>query len=654
MNDPANSLDFHAIAQIPTNARTTYWLDIWDEQLRLYLYHPQGFQFWDIRVTLDILIADSARRHYQSEGIRKVLIDGLQLAMTCHPILKKGIRRNSLALLKTDFEKRENVLARRRAMLIASDIDSESYSSALTNELVTILVKDAPLSSQGEKDLSILTSDIIARLFRVGFSQQAIFDIPRRIFSTIMGEGESATTNFPKQYLQFPHVTGDMRTWIPLTPIERAALALLNLSDRVAVLARYMHATPRTITCIFGIEGLYGRKQASIGPVTFYCPVVERFLPGGSDTEIMGQDPNLNPINAKVDILALDEMAARDKAHALVEHALNIMNLGARRPVPMTIRNIRAISKDPMGLGLYSYTERVAQTADTLDVRSNPILSLHSSVDSMHVPEELISGDFPSQGLVHEISTSLHWLRRAEEATRPEDSLLFHWLAFEKLFDDQRLGEPVLASTRGVFETIEVLYPVLDAYIYAHQCNQMIANYIHAFWDGGMSRNFPPRFGPNALHLLLNDLRSQTPEEIVAQLRGIDMQANEGRFATQVRKQLSIIDDAKESRKFLNEMQERSAREIRIIYWLRNRLVHGGDFRFPALPYYTSVLAAATRWLLTIVADTRNWHGQPQHPIDILTLIYIEARSMLCDLSKDVGTIEQCMATRVVLNPLRS
>lgn len=76
---------------------------------------------------------------------------------------------------------------------------------------------------------------------------------------------------------------------------------------------------------------------------------------------------------------------------------------------------------------------------------------------------------------------------------------------------------------------------------------------------------------------------------------------------------------------------------------MRNRLVNGGEFRFSSMEYQVAVLDSATRALLQVVTDKRNWPNDARCPLDVLVALYIDATHLLKDLKDGVGTLHECL-----------
>lgn len=631
------------IAQTQLNGRTEYWIDMFDERIRLYLWHPLGFEFWDLRVALDILIEDSAKNYPQSNRIKKAVSESISSTINRHPLYKFGNRRSELFLLRGELERNEAPLAHDRARNILRDIDSEGYSDELIQAISNTIENNEALTERIKSDLLELATDSVGRLFRAGFGRYSIADAIRRIFCVVIGNAPGQTTHFPRRYVTDDNKIGTRSSWEALTEEEVASLGNLSLRDRIGALKHFMHPVPKQITCIFGIDGLSGYVTTKLGPVSFYSPALERRLSGNSDAELMGKSPELKPVNASITVSAVDDDDAKEQAHALVNQILDLANIGTVPNAAMKISKTRVFLVDPTSLALYGYSEVIIPKADNLHFTTKSIEAIVSQVEDLHAPADLLSGKHTS-GMAHEIATSLHWLRRADEASTPEDRLLFYWIAFEKLFFDPRRSVAGEANGERTFDSIDKMYPIIDSFLLANMFDDLIAGYVRSFWDSGMTVGWAPRFDQHGFATLIGSEDRSSSKVTVKKVRDAFSTIKPSRFRDNLSVLFELIDDGAAASKELSHAIHRSKREVHIIYWLRNRLVHGGEFAFPAIRYYTAVLELATRRLLRIISDTRNWGDTAEHPVDVLRSLYLRGTSLVRGLADGNGTVAQILA----------
>jgi hypothetical protein len=632
-------IHLNPIAAVPVNARVTYWLDLWDEQLRLYLRHPDGFVFTTATVLLDILIEDTARRHPRSGPIRGTLLTSLSGVRNSHPLFRQSQLGIDLSLILEEYGRSDLALVNLRARELRNILDSRTYSKAVATKIADLVDDDRQqVSNQARKDLIELTRDAIGRLLRHGFSVDSAIGIPARIFSSAVGDDKHKTTRVPKHFIKLDADgrTGSRHPLTPLSPEEEAAIAALTARDRILLLAEYMHAEPIPFRCYFAVDGLSGRTRCTIGGVTFYPPATESCLPtearvpsGVNHAELFGRDPALNPITAYLEVTALDRQQADVKSRAILDDVINVVNLASPPPPNVEVRRWPWLYIDPYGLGLYGTIGRLEPQPDNLHFTTKQVEAIPDEIKNLRTSPEISEGRIPEAGLEHEIGTALHWLRRAEQSSRLEDQLLFNWLAFEKLFSDPNKGADSLKTIGAIDGIISVLYPTIDMYTYALQLTELPVVYIDRYWAGAHYSDHGLRLSREQLLELLQQDGPMSSKSINETLRRNLDKIRDGRLKERITEYLHQIDDATSTHALLMGSIKRSATDMTIIYWLRNRLVHGGEFAFPALAYFLEILRDATRTMLKLVADKRNWPPEATHPLDILIPIYIDATRLL-------------------------
>ena len=652
-------IHLNPISQAPTNDRTTYWLDLWDEQLRLYLLHPDGFAFTTGSILLDILIEETATEHSRSGTIRRLILDSLSRLRRAHPLFRSSQLGSDLGLILTDYQQKQSPLVNVRASALRDLLDSRDYSFSIVSYIASLLEHDKDFTNQELRDLIELTCDAIGRLLRHGFSVDTALQIPGRLFSGVTGDAQKHSS-FPRHYLKLDAsgTLGERRSWVPLSPEECTAIDALDTRARVLTLAEYMHAEPVLSKCYYAVDGLSGVTRQEIGRVIFYSPATESLLPEGSrlpsginKAELFGRDLSLNPITACVEVPALDQAQANDKARAILDDTLNVFNLASPPPPTIEVRRWPWLYVNPYGLGLYGTIGKVEPAPDNLYFTTKQLETIVSEIGALHAPNCLIEGDVPESGIEHEIATALYWLRRAEQSSRVEDRLLFNWLTFDKLFVDPRPATRPIKAISTVEDVITTFYPTIDMYTLALQLTELPVIYLDAFWGRGLSRNQFPRLSREALQTLLGDDGVATSEDFNRALNENLDKIRPGRLKARLFQYLNDMDEPKSTQSVLSQYIERTARDMSVIYWLRNRLVHGGEFTFPALGYFVGILYAGNRTMLRIVADKRNWPQNARHPLDVFLAMYFDATRLLQSLRDGTTTVREFLKEARIFHP---
>lgn len=646
-------LQFSRTASVPITARAEYWLSLWDEKLRFFRWHPRGLEYFDTSLATEILVDELELRKLRSYGIRELLRDRLQDFAKRHP----SIRNTGLA---GRFRELANALSRGASLELAcrareasSEVTADAFSERLLSDLATILDNDHVLKKRDVIDLECITTDILVRLLRRGFGLRRLVRLPERLFSSYVERDDgSLIVHFPLRAISAEPVVNSAG-YIGVSDAARGKeiLGTVSQADRIKAIMYFLRVEPSHKTYIFGVDGIRGKEAFTVGDVRFYSPVADPVLTGGSspDDELINRRPERNPLNAITTVAVVDEMEGEAIARVKVEQALDIIRSQAASSVPLTVRLHRRILTNP-DFGIHAYHESASDDDPDWTLSANKFAAeIQSGSSTSHELFAKLRSDSPAPPLVRQLIVACHWYRKAHDSPRLADRLLFYWVTLEKLFARSVSSDPIVAGTDSTHAAITAVVPTIICYVHAESLPELVHAYVANLWISGTMRSgiFPFLEGPEAARFVGHDV-VVTWRSFSEWLTALANDTPESRLREYVLSMATVIADATAAETYLRDVGRTTVAEIKMIYWLRNRLVHDAEFEHPVLEYYTYALAAICALMLRLVLDPTDWDGMAS-PLEILMAKHLKGTNLLGELNGRFSNLLTAFASSAVV-----
>jgi hypothetical protein len=577
------------------DGRLEYWRELW-EDLVTFRNHFRGLSAKNPHVLLrEILceIEDGFPNKHSFQFLQKELNDFVK----ADPALRADP--SAFQLLLQEFAKRRRGHLRAICDAALRPFTMGEYSRFHCKELERILLEPKP--RDGYSNLLFTSETLIVELVGLGYSWPFIAAMPSAILAGYRKIGGHVDATYPHELSSelFRQQDGALDRAGYEAALERM-LENLTPADRLARFAKYFSPRRDKSYYVFQVEGLRPDYQdpdheLDIGNVTLYWPYNRKFLaasegPLGDADEAFGLPQDSAFINAavSVDRLACDREAGLEMAVQDAERAIDLVSAYIAGPRPYRInRDSYRIGDDAKRLAgstFYFPSDqlRFAESTNLKDVklslrdeRLTAAAAIQSSmVDTRCDTEKRLVWGF-------------RWLRKAEEATRSEDTLLFSWVVIETLLGSDDPGFAISADGKPsqVGRAMEIIPAVDVKYLRWAVLRVLRARLRQAVHSVPRQTELPPALSSEA---------------------GLDMipyqTYNLGRFL-QVIPQLRVhlsgrrLDDwlAHAQRffsdpKFAAEAYERRLRTLRdqvaLIYRLRNRIVHSANYEHPFMSYH--------------------------------------------------------------------
>ena len=463
---------------------------------------------------------------------------------------------------------------------------SGAYFDASLKRLVSILEVRVWHSAE-EHEITRLANVLIVEFLLGRYHLNTIRKFPAALFDKI----KILPNGYPST--DYPHNV-NWRQFQLLDSFDSEAYAAaiagetqhLGISDRVRGLSRFFYRPTEDGTVIFPISGLRNVSRRTFRSVTLYSPVSESIAPQQErregNPELFSRDPDVGPVNVAVELPFRDTVAAAEEAADIAEELLDWMQPHwiPSAPVEIDRRNYIVLGADKRFVaeqhGVTRHNQLVIASR-ALDIdrffQSLPAGLVESVV-------KRISEARADQPLARKLPVCLRWYRKAVEAEKLEDKLLYYWVVLERAFASSRHDRDhkwsLSGSTdRGQFGLIVEYVPVHEALTFMYSFGWQLYWYL---WH--LVRNQYISLSPEMTKACVFDgsSRNVTLDDFLPRLDAIAAELSDRLVKNKVEEVANFYRDPMTARARITKRVEITSDEIVLIYRLRNSIVHQGHF----------------------------------------------------------------------------
>lgn len=408
-----------------------YWADIWSgmssSRELLKLFNPRVV----IQELLDEITLNK-QRNVSNENFFKRILGGYYKN---DPGAKGSLSIHLQMLLKElDVAKqrpRYLPLLCGSALAVFSEL---KYFEDSTQALVA-LMGTPTLDHQQKQDIKAITKHLIVELRCLGYDDDEIRDIPRKMFSNIQTSNDSFFWEFP-HFHKF-NEWKDAKKVKEFRGILEAHQEALSESDRLLSLLTFAKKRSEPFTYLFKVNGMVGKRPLTVANVSFYSPATKKMIADDSDDhykedEWFGSVPGSPVINAAVIVDSVNAKSGELIARSKVERALDL----CRRVLPgesaMWLSKSCLVLDDSGRVAFASrHTFERAQDDFTKNIQLKD--GRESGLERRLAAVEKVSTVSKSNGWGRRFEEACHWLRKAEESISHVEQLLSYWICIETL-----------------------------------------------------------------------------------------------------------------------------------------------------------------------------------------------------------------------------
>lgn len=599
------------------NEKIRYWVDLWEDLISNFNKQLYGLDLVNPQLIIREIIDEIKSNHFQNKEIKGYFREKLD-DLKRDPVLKEQSS-SDFILFRKEFDTGSNSYLLELADAVMDLFQNGRYFDAAYNHLKAILQNPG---SQADDDQNILTlsQHLIVELLLKGYSLDSIQSLPRNLFDTYTEKGGRIIMNYPIETNRRDFLDGDTLDVARFNLEVKAEIDSLDVTKRLDRFPSYYRASPTEGYFIFRIEGLKGETDFQLGDVNFYSPKSKKYITNEQffqNAEYFGTDDERDFINAAVRVSFVDIRAAELAAAQTVEKALDVIRCYLPIQATLETRTEDYIIVDSEGKDIghkRSVSERHEsyRWRNSFDLSKLPVeriadgnlMRLFESVSGF-----LFSPLEDQSEIEQKIGYSLHWYRKAEEASKIEDRLLSYWIVIENILNLKPSSANALLPTSAKetpYSLAKALIPRLHVSNFVYEVGHQLYWYLRGLLSSGELTLPPgliqaceldiPRDGE--IDLSIRALVSQLPAltQVVGRKITIDKCTLADRF---------YHDNVFAKTELIKQMKK-IEQDVLLVYRYRNRIVHNARFDATVLPYLVQKARTFAEMVLKRVVYERS------------------------------------------------
>lgn len=614
-----------------------YWVDLWEEVIEDFNKTIYDRELINPHLLLIDLLDEIKFNGLERSGNNRYLLDKLNFYINNDKVIKE--------LFNTDFVLLRNELsqASRRHeyfILLCEQIMKSFQDGTYFREsckLLSKIILNPKWEDSSEKDILLISQNLIIELILFGYSIETIITIPRRLFDKyeiIGNNGDFILTEYPVAVDKKDYYENGVFNLTLYNEALKAEIDSLSISDRVDRLNYYFNKEPSEGYGIFHIEGLKGNIDDYVGKVNFYSPKLESYwaftnnplieaknfdemklkfydeeLPSSfkyneksTYEEFASRIKQASFANAAVRIKYRDRKSAKRQAIEIIEKSLDILRLYICSEIPFRIKLDKFYLVDCEDLSeISNYSSEgtpIHKKAMCFDLKMWNFFEEKEDL-LKGFKELLFNEDTEKYPLTSKLMYSLHWYRKAFESNRPEDKLLNYWISIENLFTfDSKNGNLALRNKeeKHKFNIVEEIVPYIEL-----SCNiKNVANDTYYYLQERVinsNANDTSNLNGKLIKVPYETLKVCQLEleaglkkidlaEFVQTLHLLDQYVTRKSIAKRIEYTHKFYNDRKFTSLELDRKLKQTKQDLLLIYRYRNLIVHNAHFDNKILPYY--------------------------------------------------------------------
>ena len=558
----------------PNELKIKYFIDYWRD-----LTHPQNSIESDLRHSIiynpkelfEEFSTEIRRNNLSNQDNREIFQINVkefsQLDLKSTNFLK-----NTLSLILMQYSKKDNYSYLLHLLeMIQTELNDFRLGKEAVKELAEILTDNSILEGNKVKHLVNL---IYFELVHKKYSNNTIIEVVNNLFSTYHMVSTQLITTFPHA-IKYPNTGNDENDSEKYVTEIKTYIDNLTYKDRILAINNLLEKEPRELKFIFQIKGLRGEDiNIKIGNVQIYNPQTTKLSSHDADPkhEMFDSDPAKNIVycNGAIALNVIDIEYAKQEAIQLLETALNFISSRYQAyKIPLATNKSKYIIIDnngkEQGRGSTS-TAEILSYSDSLIVCNEDFKIIENFVG-----ESLNRNLLP---IDKKIIESVHWKRKAMEASDQNEQILWYWVALENLFDKPNI----------IFDVIPKMLARRLMYGYAHKHYKKLNSLLSELGDLGHYRlkialpdALKVKLAPDSQGMLdlrnliniIDEIQLSIPDEILlceqlSALKEIFTNTNTAGKDSAYNKLLSMLEKI-------------SFEKLVYVYRMRNKIVHNAN-----------------------------------------------------------------------------
>jgi hypothetical protein len=315
------------------------------------------------------------------------------------------------------------------------EINKGAYFDGLIKQLICIISKAQSLDYCTKKEINKYTELIISEFIANGFDIDDIKSIQHDIPEILRVEGGTVcrAPNTYKSLNREDYVNEEsyykaIEDYIENRPIE----------ERISILSDCYYIKPKDCFVLFRLKGIKADIDFMIDDINIYAPHLKQYIaetPTLSKIEQTTSDRKY--INAAIPVKHKMLHSSIAYARQRLEHVLDLLSLSynTSTPIEYSDEDVSVVESGRCICG-----ENLTILDDPIFLKHQAFVEYMKSLDVSNIEKDIakIGDRFTAINKEQtddtlKLATAAHWYRKGEYSQKPEDKLLFHWIAIESL-----------------------------------------------------------------------------------------------------------------------------------------------------------------------------------------------------------------------------
>ena len=578
------------------NEKIRYWADRWQELIDNFNVNSYGLRLSSPHLLIRAISEEIEYNSLRNAETRSLFKDELSRVLKQDVVVKDAHMVEFATLIK-NLETSPLLYLDTVCGSVLPFFASGNYFRGSLNRLITVLMLDT--WQQGDaQEIGRLSNVLIVEFLLNRYHLRTVRMFPVALFSqiTILSNG-AINTDFPHNVDWRRFENGNQYDSKAYNAAIVAEMEGLTVENRLRGLSRFFDKPLQTGTFIYPVFGLRKTSYYKFRTVTLYSPLkkslVARPESGPANAEMFRRDTSNSPVNIAVDLAFHDSTAGAEQAAEIAEELLDWMQPHWTPKGPVEIDRRNYIVLDDTG--------RVREVKTDLSRHNEFSISDHGlDVDQFFqsLPAGLTDavvkrlGEIhTSQPLANKLPVCLHWYRKAIEATKLEDKLLYYWVVLERTFASSRHDQDNKWSLTGDADTGR--FRVIVEFVSVHEALTFMFDFawqLYHYLYGLLKNQYVSAdtnqlesaitLSPEVMKACVFDGSSKmvTLDNFLPNLDKIASELTDRIVKEKVQEVAKFYRDPLVAKETISKKFESARDEIVLIYRLRNSIVHQGHF----------------------------------------------------------------------------
>lgn len=579
--------EYRELLGLPINNPMDYWIKYWEYYIER-LNNEKDVGLTGPRIILEALKGE-VQFHNSTNYNRELFKDQMNYWKKADAAFSKLFSKKWNNLIQNHFN--DEVKIQDCCSTIISKMNEGIYFDNLIECLKDAVVKADKLSFEKKQKINQYTELLVSELVANNFTLSDIRNLPKHPPTIVDNEwGEILIA--PEEYndIKRDHFDTEKEYYLAI----RNKMKNRSLDERLCEMKNFFHNTRNNYTVIIEVRGIKGKLDCTIGNINFYSPSVKRYITDENnriETDVDAPKRVLAAIPVENCVPASAITIACDKLQKLLELLTTYFNptidLSYNEEYILVLKDGNSVMSKSFPSENIFHDEESKKTRDyLLSIEPSEIISKSETINKM------FSSNTNCDETFNALSSARYWYAKARKTTNSEDKLLFSWIAIEGIcsIDDDAKEKIVITTDSNKIVSanesnkIDLISKIAKAIIMTSLFYYDWLDYYHIFHTSLVNDNFYD-IPQNIIPLVGLDVKEGETIPRAAFINGLTRL--EKSLNDEIKKnEIHDLCSFYKSRKGFNEREQQLEKDIRMLYFLRNMIVHNATYPKATIDIY--------------------------------------------------------------------